>query len=133
MASRLFKPLTLRALSSIVGWDLPQDRSLCVLWALHFYLDRTRDIRKGPQRLLIVYKPGYNGDIVVNTVSGWLKKMISLCYSLASPEDCQVTQVKAHDVRGLAAFWALFKNISVSAIMEACSWRSHNTFMSFYL
>jgi hypothetical protein len=120
-------------LSSLVGRDLPQDRSLCVVRALKFYLDRTKDIRKNRKRLLIAYKKGHDRDIVTNTVSGWIKKTVTLCYSLSKQEDIQVTGVKAHDVRGLAASWALFKNVSINAIMEACSWKSHNTFTNFYL
>jgi integrase len=131
--AKAFAPLTLKSLSCQLGRDLKDDRSLCVVRALRFYLDKTKAIRKGRKRLFIAYKKGYTKDIVANTISGWIKRTVLLAYQLATPEQQQLTGVKAHDVRGMAASWALLKNVSLEDILTACSWKSHNTFTSYYL
>ena len=41
--------------------------------------------------------------------------------------------IKAHDVRAFAAFKAFYGGISMDQIMQACHWKSHNTFTRFYL
>lgn len=42
--------------------------------ALRFYLDRTRDLRQGKQRLFISYMPGFTRDVTTNTVPRWISK-----------------------------------------------------------
>ena len=127
------KPLVLKSLSKDLSRDLHEDRCLCVVRALRFYLDRTKSIRKGRTRLFIAFKKGYEQDIAKNTISGWIKKAIVLAYNSSSEEQRTVAGVKAHDVRGVAASLALLRNVSIDAILEACSWRSHSTFTWFYL
>ena len=58
-----------------------------------------------------------------------------MTYELAgkSEELQRLHKVKAHEVRAMAASWAFFNNVSVEDIMAACSWKSHNTFTSYYL
>ena len=41
--------------------------------------------------------------------------------------------VKAHDVRAFAASKAFYGGVSMDQIMQACHWKSHNTFTRFYL
>ena len=48
-------------------------------------------------------------------------------------EELDNLKVKAHDVRGLAASWALHKGVAFEDIMSSCHWKSHNTFTQFYL
>ena len=45
-------------------------------------------------------------------------------------EDLRVT---AHSVRSVASSWAVMGGASVNQVMNACSWRSENTFSTFYL
>ena len=40
---------------------------------------------------------------------------------------------RAHSIRGMATSVAFSKNVSVSNILQAASWKSHNVFTSFYL
>ena len=56
-----------------------------------------------------------------------------LCYEQCGDQDCRFLNVKAHEVRALAASWALYNHATVEAIMGTCSWRAQNTFSSFYL
>ena len=127
------KPLTLKALTKILSPDLQEDRSLCVVRALKYYLNRTKEDRQGRKRLFVSFKKGYKGDICKNTVSSWLKKTICLAYEKSTSEDRQVVGVRAHDIRAMASSWALLKNASLDDILEACSWKSHTTFTKFYL
>ena len=56
-----------------------------------------------------------------------------MAYSTATEEDMKITGVKAHQVRSMAASWALHSQAALEDIMNACSWKSANTFTSFYL
>jgi hypothetical protein len=129
----LLKPLTLKAMTKFLSPDLQEDRSLCVVRAIKYYLSRTKTLRKDRPRLFIAIKKGHNKDICRNTVSSWIKKTILLAYAKASPEVQRLHRVKAHDVRAMASSWAFMKNVSLEAILQACSWRSHTTFTNFYL
>ena len=44
-----------------------------------------------------------------------------------------LVQVKAHDIRALAASKAFYGGVSVDQIMQACHWKAHNMFTNFYL
>ena len=127
------KPLTIKSLTKELDTSLLEDRSLCVVRAIRYYLDRTKDVRENRKRLFIAYKKGHTHDICKNTISGWIKKAIILAYEGSSQEQRTVAGVKAHDVRGVASSLALMKNASIDSILEACSWRSHTTFTRFYL
>ena len=127
------KPLVLDALTKSLGPEMQEDRSLCVVRAVKFYLSRTREVRQGRKRLFLAYKKGHTSDICKNTISSWIRKTVILAYEKSGKEDQQVAGVRAHDVRGMASSWALLKNASIEDILQACSWRSHSTFTRFYL
>ena len=40
---------------------------------------------------------------------------------------------KAHDIRAFTASKAFYGGISIDQIIQACHWKSHNTFTRFYL
>ena len=42
-------------------------------------------------------------------------------------------EVKAHGVESFSSSWVLFQEASIQDIMEAASWKSENTFTSFYM
>ena len=67
------------------------------------------------------------------TLSSWLKQTILLCYKQADQQALDLVQVKAHDIRAFAASKAFYGGVSVDQIMQACHWKSHNTFTNFYL
>ena len=109
------------------------DILLCPVRALKHYLDRTKDSRTGRHLLFISYKLGHSKDIQCSTISSWIKHTIQFCYSRAETTDMVLTGVKAHDVRAFAASKAFYGGTSLDQIMQACHWRSHNTFTKFYL
>ena len=123
----------IRALSLSGDADSPEAQLLCPVRALKRYLAAVAASRGTRRRLFISFKPGFTGEICANTISAWLKKVILLAYESADDEDCTLLGVRAHEVRALAASWARFAGAPVSSILEACHWRSHSTFTSFYL
>ena len=113
---------------------MQEDRSLCPVRAVRFYLDKTKELRVGRKKLFVAYKKGYGEkDIHPSTISSWLKETIIKTYETMSGEEQRLTGVKAHQVRGMAASWALYCNTSMESIMQACTWKAHNTFTQYYL
>ena len=127
-----FSPCIIPALSKIVDRDLP-DRSLCPVRALRFYLSESNKVRNNRKKLFIAYKPGYDKEISPITISTWLKLVIKLAYQNSNPDDLKLLKIKAHQVRSLASSWALLGGVSLTDIMNACHWSTHNTFTNFYL
>lgn len=130
----VLKEVEIKALGPTLGPDMQEDYMLCPVRALRIYLKRSDKIRASSQKkLFISVQEHYDKDISRNTVSGWLKRAVMVAYEHSSPDSQRLYRVKAHDVRALSASWAFQKNASMENIMQACSWRSHNTFTGFYL
>ena len=96
-------PVIIPALTTIVDRQFKQDRSLCPVRALRYYLDRTKDLRVDRSLLFISFKKGHSTDIRPTTLSSWLKQTILLCYKEADQQALDLVQVKAHDIRAFAA------------------------------
>ena len=126
-------PLILKALSKDLPRDSMEDRSLCVVRALRYYLDRSKEFRKDQKKLFVAFKKGYTQEISKNTISSWIKKAIIKAYESTTEDHRRVSGIKAHDVRGVASSLALMKHASIDSILEACSWKNHSTFTRFYL
>ena len=126
-------PVIIPALSPTLHEDLKQDRSLCPVRALRYYLDRTDGLRSGQDLLFMSFKKGHTKDIRPSTISSWLKQTITLCYAQADPSTLDMLKIKAHDVRAFAASKAFYGGVALDQILNACHWRSHNTFTNFYL
>ena len=131
--SQSVSPVTIPALTTIVDRQFKEDRTLCPVRALRFYLDRTKDLRGSLSLLFISFKKGHTSDIRPATLSSWLKQTILLCYKQADQQALDLVQVKAHDIRAFAASKAFYGGVSVDQIMQACHWKAHNTFTNFYL
>ena len=131
--SQSVSPVTIPALTTIVDRQFKEDRTVCPVRALRFYLDRTKDLRGSRSLLFISFKKGHTSDIRPATLSSWLKQTILLCYKQADQQALDLVQVKAHDIRAFAASKAFYGGVSVDQIMQACHWKAHNTFTNFYL
>mgnify|MGYP003776313897 FL=1 len=125
--------VTIPALAPFVGPDLAIDSKNCPVRAVKIYLARTQEKRGNRQELFIPYKPGALGSISPATISSWIKKTVIFAYQDASTVEAASLQVRAHDLRALAASWNLHSSVRLTDIMKAAQWRSHNTFTSFYL
>ena len=123
--SQSVSPVTIPALTTIVDRQFKEDRTLCPLQALRYYLDRTKDLRGSRSLLFISFKKGHTSDIRPATLSSWLKQTILLCYKQADQQALDLVQVKAHDIRAFAASKAFYGGVSVDQIMQACHWKAH--------
>ena len=126
-------PVVIPALAPTLDRSLKEDRTLCPVRALRYYLDRTADIRENKELVFVSFKKGFNKDISPATLSSWIKKTIIMCYDLSDKDAQTLHQVKAHDVRAFAASKAFHSGISLDLLLSACHWKSHNTFTQFYL
>ena len=126
-------PVVIPALAPTLDKALKEDRSLCPVRALRYYLDKTQDLRTGKELVFVSFKQGFNKDISPATISSWIKQTVVLCYDLSDQDSLTLHQVKAHDVRAFAASKAFQGGISLDQILAACHWKSHNTFTQFYL
>ena len=126
-------PVVIPALAPTLDKSLKEDRSLCPVRALRYYLDKTQDLRTGKELVFVSFKQGFDRDISPATISSWIKQTVVLCYDLSDQESLTLHQVKAHDVRAFAASKAFQGGISLDQILAACHWKSHNTFTQFYL
>ena len=73
-------PVTITALTTIVDRQFKEYRTLRPVWALRYYLDRTKDLRGSRSLPFISFKKGHTSDIRPATLSSWLKQTILLCY-----------------------------------------------------
>ena len=121
------------ALAPKLDKSLKDDRTLCPVRALRYYLDKTKDLRTGKQLVFVSFKKNFNKDIVPATISSWIKQTILLCYQLSNDNAQQLHQLRAHDVRAFSASKAFQGGVSLDQILSACHWKSHNTFTQFYL
>ena len=126
-------PVVIPALAPTLDKSLKEDRSLCPVRALRYYLDKTQDLRRGKELVFVSFKKGFTKDISPATISSWIKQTVILCYDLSDQESLTLHQVKAHDVRAFAASKVFQGGISLDQILAACHWKSHNTFTQFYL
>ena len=131
--SQSVSPVSIPALTTIVDRQFNEDRTLCPVRALRYYLDRTKDLRGSQSLLFISFKKGHTSDIRPATLSSWLTQNIVLCYKQADQQALDLVQVTALDIRAFAASKAFYGGVSVDQIMQACHWKAHNTFKNFYL
>ena len=78
--SQSVSPVTIPALTTIIDRQFKEDRTLCLVRALRYYLDRTKDLRGSRSLLFISFKKGHTSDIRPATLSSWLKQTILLWY-----------------------------------------------------
>ena len=79
-------PVIILALTPMLDKSLKDDRTLCPVWAFHYYLDKTKELRTGKQLVFVSFKKNFSKDIVPATVSSWIKQTILLCYQLSNED-----------------------------------------------
>ena len=94
------------ALASSLDRSLKEDKSLCPVRALRYYLDRTKDL------VFVSFRKSFQ-DIVPSTISSWIKQTVILCYQLSDEEAQNLHQVTAHNVRAFAASKAFQGGVSL--------------------
>ena len=78
--SHTVSPVIIPTLTAIIDRPFKEDRTLCPVRALRYYLDRTKDLRGSRSLLFISFKKGHTSDIRPATLSSWLIQTILLCY-----------------------------------------------------
>ena len=126
-------PVVIPALAPSLNKSLSEDKTLCPVRALHYYLDKTTDLRKGKELVFVYFRKSFQKDIVPSTISSWIKQTVILCYQLSDEEAQNLHQVRAHDVRAFAASKAFQGGVFLDQIPSACHLKAHNTFTQFYL
>ena len=96
-------PVAIPALAPSLDRSLKEDKSLCPVRALCYYLDRTKDLCKGKDLVFVSFRKSFQKDIVPATISSWIKQTVILCYQLSDEEAHSLHQARAHDVRAFAA------------------------------
>ena len=106
-------------------------RLLCPVRAVRRYLDRTAAHRPRCERLFVTAGRSTK-EIVKNTVSFWLQKMISRAYQL-SGRSVPDPPPRARETRGIAPSLLFKKNFAVDQALKAGTWQRHTTFTRHYL
>ena len=129
----IIQPVVIPALIPSLDQSLAEDMTLCPVRSLRYYIDRTKDLRKGKHLLFFSFKSGFSGDIQRSNFSSWIKQTVMLAYQGSDLETRNLSKVKAHDVHSMAASLAFKGGVSLDQILGACFWKSHSTFTNFYL
>jgi integrase len=129
---RALARISVKSLTDFVDEQMQEDRSLCPVRALRYYLDKTNNVRRASIRLFISCLAPH-AEITKATLSAWIKRTVKLAYQLSPDEDRAFAQVRAHDIRGLAASWAFKNSVPLIDVLRAGTWKNHTTFTSFYL
>ena len=125
--------MTIPALTTVVDRQFEEDKTLCLVWAMRYYLDQIKDLRGSRSLLFISFKKGHTSDIRPATLSSCLKQTIPLCYKQADQQSLDLKQVKTHDIRAFAASKAFYGGVLVDQSIQASQWKAHNTLKKFYL
>ena len=111
--------------------DSPNGRLLCLVRAVRLYLTRTAQHLPRCERLFVT-SGRTKKEISKNTVSFWLRRVVSLAYQL-SGRPLLTSSPLARETRGIAPSLLFKKNYAVSQVLKAGTWRRHTTFMRHYL
>ncbi|MGH0123015.1 UNVERIFIED_CONTAM: hypothetical protein FKN15_017138 [Acipenser sinensis] len=99
-----------------------QLHTLCPVWALAYYVDRTKSWRQEKQ-FFVCYGAKSQGQVLSKQhLSKWLTGSIKTAYELAylpPPE-----KLISHSTRGQATSWALFQSATVQDICSTAVWAS---------
>ena len=129
---KTFTPIHLLALSHSLSVDDP-DAFFCPVRAYLAYVKRTKPFRGDRKELFISVQENRKTSLSVNTLTGWVKRLITDIYATAHPDTKRLHDIRPHQIRSLATSLAEASGASLDDIMKAGMWTTHNTFTSFYL
>ena len=129
----ILQPFTIKSLDEFAGPEESEERRLCPVRSLRYYLTRSDTYRSSEQkRLFISHVRGMSKDVTTATISSYIKETILMAYA-ASANDSAPSQIKAHSVRHVATSLRALKAVSMSDILRAGAWSTPNVFISFYV
>ena len=97
---------------------------LCVLRTLLEYLERTKDVRIGQNKLLISYLKPHKA-VTSSTIGRWVKLVMSQA-------GINTNVFKAHSTRAALTSAAYKSDVNISDIMKTAGWKNAATFAKFY-
>ena len=115
-------PVFLPSMSS--ASSVREDRLVCPVRALKWYLEKTKNLRTS-EALFILPRSPYS-RVSKDTISRWLVRII---LPFADPGE----RIRAHDVRAHSSSLAWFRGVSLQDILKAAAWKSPSSFVSCYL
>ena len=114
LSGDFFNSFTIPSLAQTIDSSCKEDRTLCPVRALRYYLDRTkREGRNKSLEALFVPLIETGRELSKASLSNWIKNCISFVLSNCSTENAQVHKIRASDVRAMAASWALIGGFSM--------------------
>ena len=113
--------------------DSETDRLMCPVRATTLYIQRTAGLvaTDGPGRLFRHFHTGIR--FRKSHISRWLVDTIITDYDHSDIESLKLEGVSGHQVRGMAASWAYFKDTPLTDIRSAVGWKSASVFTQHYL
>ena len=107
------------------------ERLLCPVRALGLYIVRSAErAQTDPlEKLFMHFTP--NNQLFTTHFRRWVAETIRLTYENSSQSD--LPKIKAHDVRGISASIAFYKNTPLKELCGLIRWKSSNVFVSHYL
>jgi integrase len=123
-------PFTIPSLSQSCGRD-DEDRLLCPVRSLKFYLSKVAALRGSRKRLFLPIKG--KGNISAASISRWIASVIRKAYSDLTERDLSRLKIRPHELRALSTSWAFVNHTPLDEILRAAYWKNSSTFSSFYL
>lgn len=120
----------LASLSEVVGRD-DEERRLCPVRALKWYLHRTKSQSRPRQLFLSVKDP--SRPLSKAAISFFLKQLIRSAHENFPEHLGPTLRVKAHDVRAVATSLLWGRNKALSDVMAVAGWRTQSVFANHYL
>ena len=107
------------------------ERLLCPVRALGLYIvrsvERTQD--DSQEKLFVHFNPAT--QMFTTHFRRWVAETIRLTYENSS--ESELPKIKAHDVRGISASIAFYRNTPLKELCGLIGWKSSNVFVRLYL
>ena len=102
-----------------------QDKGVCVVTILRFYMNKTSDISNAGDMLFCAYLPPHKG-VGIPTIARWAKTVMSQA-------GVDITKFKAHSTRSASASALANAGTPLHEILRKGGWSDESTFRHFYL
>ena len=123
------EPFSIPSLSRVCGTQ-DEERLLCPVRALKFYLHRVKPLRALRKRLFIPIKGG--GDVSAASISRWIASTIKKAYMALSERDLAFFKIRPHELRALSTSWAFINHTPLVEVLNAAFWKNSTTFSTIY-